>query len=205
MSLRQTYTLWAPLYDRMLGQATRHARIENIGALGGLEGHTVALIGVGSGLDIELLSTDSPPRFCVGLDWTRAMLNRALPRVAAESFPIVLVEGDAMNTPLADRSFDTVILHLILAVVPDPAAVLSEAARLVKPGGQILIFDKFLRSGQRAWLRRAVSPLMGQLATRTDVEFEPLLAAHPELILTRDTPLLARGWFRGITLIKIKE
>jgi hypothetical protein len=40
------------------------------------------------------------------------------------------------------------------------------------------------------------------LATRTDVELEPLLATRPELTLVRNEPLLARGWFRGITLIK---
>ncbi|WP_322629623.1 class I SAM-dependent methyltransferase [Halothiobacillus sp.] len=205
MNLRQTYTLWAPLYDRMLRRATRQARIENLDALGGLNGQDIAFMGIGSGLDLELLSADAPPRFCVGLDWTRAMLSRARPRALAQSFPIALIEGDAMRTPLANNAFDTVILHLILAVVPNPAAALSEASRIVRPGGRILIFDKFLRPGQKAWLRRGISPLMGQLATRTDVEFEPLLAAHPELILTRDTPLLARGWFRGITLIKNKD
>lgn len=205
MSLRHTYTLWAPLYDGMLRRTTRQARMDNLNALPELEGQAIGLLGIGSGLDLELLAADPAPRFCVGLDWTRAMLCRARPRAANCAFPVALIEGDAMNAPLSDNAFDTVILHLILAVVPEPAAVLAEASRLVKPGGHILIFDKFLRPGQKAWLRRAVSPILGRLATRTDVEFEPLLAAHPELTLTRDAPLLAGGWFRGITLIKNKD
>lgn len=205
MSLRHTYTLWAPIYDRMLNRSTRQARIANLATLPDMTDQIIGLMGVGSGLDLELLSNDAPPRLCVGLDLTRAMLNRARPRAAIAPCPVALIEGDAMQTPLADQMFDTVILHLILAVVPNPAAVLAEASRLVKPGGQILIFDKFLRPGQNAWFRRAVSPLIGQLATRTDVEFEPLLGAHPELTLTRDVPLLAGGWFRGITLHKNKD
>lgn len=205
MSLRQTYTLWAPIYDRMLSRATRQARIANLETLPDLANQVIGLMGVGSGLDLELLPNHAPPRCCIGLDVTRAMLDRARPRAANAPCPVALVEGDAMNTPFADGVFDTVILHLILAVVPHPAAALAEASRLVKPGGQILIFDKFLRPGQNAWFRRAVSPLMGQLATRTDVEFEPLLGAHPELTLTRDVPLLAGGWFRGITLHKNKD
>jgi len=203
MSLRQTYTLWAPLYDLMLKQATRAARARNLAELGALDGKALAIIGIGSGLDLDLLRLQAaPPARCIGLDITRAMLKRAQVRGATCPFPVQLIEADAMSTPLKDAQFDIVLLHLILAVVPHPEQVLAEASRILKPSGHILIFDKFLHQDQIAPIRRMISPLLSQLATRTDVEIEPLLAAHPELATIRNEPLLANGWFRGITLIK---
>ncbi len=202
MSLRQTYRLWAPLYDWFLKPATQAARQTNLAQLGRMDGQKIALIGIGSGLDLDYLNRHAHPALCIGLDITRAMLKKAQIRRQTCPFPVFLIEGDAMRTPLASEQFDSVVLHLILAVVPNPAAVLAEASRLVKPGGQILIFDKFLHPHQNAPVRRLISPMLGQLATRTDVEFEPLLAGRPELKCTRDEPLLARGWFRGISLQK---
>ncbi len=202
MSLRQTYRLWAPLYDVFLKPATAEARAKNLAQLGRLDGQTLAVIGIGSGLDLDWLHLYTRPAQCIGLDITRAMLKKAQMRQRYCPFPLHLIEGDAMQTPLASAQFDAVVLHLILAVVPNPAAVLAEASRILKPGGTILIFDKFLHPQQKAPLRRLLSPLLGRLATRTDVEFEPLLAAHTELSCTRDEPLMARGWFRGITLQK---
>jgi len=87
-------------------------------------------------------------------------------------------------------------------VVPEPARALTEAVRVLKPGGQILIFDKFLKPGQKAPLRRLISPLLGRLATRTDVVFEDVLRDVSSLQLVSDVPALAGGWFRLIRLRK---
>jgi phosphatidylethanolamine/phosphatidyl-N-methylethanolamine N-methyltransferase len=94
------------------------------------------------------------------------------------------------------------VLHLILAVVPQSALCLNEAARVLKPGGTIIIFDKFLRPRQTALLRRALNPLSRRVATRMDVVFEEVLQRIPSLQLVNDVPLLAGGWFRGIVLKK---
>ncbi len=91
-----------------------------------------------------------------------------------------------------------------MAVVPQPALCLHEAARVLKPGGRIFLFDKFLRIDERAWLRRALTPLVGQLATRLDVVFEEVVRAVPDLRVMTDEPILARGWFRLIELQKVK-
>ncbi len=73
---------------------------------------------------------------------------------------------------------------------------------MLRPGGHILLFDKFLRRGERAWLRRGLTPLMGQLATRLDVVFEEVLEAVPGLRILSNGPALANGWFRLIELHK---
>jgi len=153
------------------------------------------LAGVGTGLDLPHLPRQ---HHYVGLDLNQAMLRRALPRAAHVDFQPV--QGDAQQLPFADASFDCAVLHLILAVVPEPARCFAEIARVVRPDGQVLVFDKFLRRGQPALLRRLFNPLVRRVATRLDVVFEDLLSAAPELALEHDQPALAGGWFRMIRL-----
>lgn len=197
MSLKHSYTLIAPFYDAAIGRATRTARQHSLAALPAEPGH-VLLAGIGTGLDLPYL-----PRahHYVGLDLTHAMLGRALPR--AEHLDFNAVQGDAQRLPFADATFDSAVLHLILAVVPQPADCLAEVARVMRPGGSVLIFDKFLRHGQPAPLRRLLNPLMRRIATRLDVVFEELLPAAPQLVLEYDLPALAGGWFRMIRLRRL--
>ena len=202
MSLRHSYTLLAPLYDLVVRRATDTLRKRSLQRLGDVTGQTILVAGIGSGLDIPLLPGGA---HYIGVDITPAMLRRARHQHGAS--PVVLHAGDVMALPYPDQSFDTIIMHLILAVVPHPEKALAEAVRVLKPGGHILILDKFLRRGQRAPLRRWLSPLLGQIATRTDVVFEEVLAAsqstaQPQLDVVSDTPVLAHGWFRNILLRK---
>lgn len=194
MSLKHTYTLIAPFYDAAIEMATRAARQRSLAALPETPGR-VLLAGIGTGLDLPHLPEH---HHYLGLDLNRAMLRRSLPR--AGNIDLLAVQGDVQALPLADHSFDAAILHLILAVVPAPDLCLGEIARVVKPGGRILVFDKFLRRGQTAPLRRLANPLVRRLATRLDVVFEDLLSAAPELALEDDQPALAGGWFRLLRL-----
>lgn len=196
MSLKHSYTLIAPFYDAAIARATQAARVRSLAALPTAPGR-VLLSGVGTGLDLPHLPLQH--RY-IGLDLNQAMLRRALPRTGRVDF--VPVQGDAQRLPFADGSFDCVVLHLILAVVPEPAHCFAEIGRVLKPGGQALIFDKFLRRGQPAILRRLINPLVRRVATRLDVVFEDLLAAAPSLALEHDQPALAGGWFRTIRLRK---
>lgn len=197
MSLKHSYSLIAPFYDAALAAATRAQRARSLAALPLDAGH-VLLNGVGTGLDLPHLT---PQHRYTGLDLTHAMLRRAVPRTAGLDF--CCVQGDAQKLPFADGSFDHAVLHLILAVVPDPVACLAETARVVSPGGSVLIFDKFLQPRQRAPLRRLINPLLRRLATRLDVVFEEVLSKTPELALESDQPALASGWFRLIRLRRI--
>jgi ubiquinone/menaquinone biosynthesis C-methylase UbiE len=158
-------------------------------------GAPVLIPGIGTGLDVPHL-----PRgpWYVGLDFTRAMLAR-VPRGNAD---IALVRGDALRLPFRNASFDAVVLHLIVAVVPDPRQCLAEAARVAKPGAQLLLLDKFLRPGERAPVRRALNAVTRRVATRLDVVLEPLLAQVGGLEVESDMPALAGGWFRSVVLRK---
>lgn len=197
MSLKTSYRFIAPIYDAFVEHATRSARQRSLSSLSQQDTARVLISGAGTGLDFPFL----PPRHdYTALDLTSAMLAQAQDR--AHNLRIQMVLGDSMALPFADASFDHVVLHLIVAVVSQPQCCLAEAARVLKPGGRILLFDKFLRRGKRAWLRRTLSPLAGQLATRLDVVFEDILEAAPGLHVLSDQPVLAYGWFRLIELQK---
>ncbi|HTP42726.1 MAG TPA: class I SAM-dependent methyltransferase [Nitrospiria bacterium] len=195
--LRWAYTLWSPVYDWVVASSTRESRRKSLASLGDVTGRLILLDGIGTGLDVQWIPKGA--RY-VGLDVTPAMLRRARRAAVRTGRLISLQVGDAMRLPYRNGVFDAVVLHLILAVVPDPRAALAEAARVVKPGGRLVIFDKFLRPGETAWLRRLISPLLGRVATRTDVVFEEALASCTGLGVVSDEPDLAGGWFRRIVL-----
>jgi phosphatidylethanolamine/phosphatidyl-N-methylethanolamine N-methyltransferase len=194
--LKQSYSLIAPFYDFVIARPLLKARASSLLRLPDKPGR-VLLSGVGTGLDLPLLPLMH--RY-TALDFNAAMLSRG--RRRAVNLNVEWVLGDSMALPFADAAFDHVVLHLILAVVPYPEKCLTEAARVLKPGGTILIFDKFLRKGQYALLRRALNPLTRRFATRLDVVFEDALKDEPQLQVLNDVPLLANGWFRGIVLQK---
>lgn len=196
--LRLSYSLIAPLYDLAIERPMLQARAQSLCNLPTDAPCSVLVSGAGTGLDLPLLP--EVHRYTV-LDFNAAMLSRA--RLRGANLNINWVLGDCMALPFADARFDHAVLHLILAVVPHPGKCLSETVRVLKPGGTILIFDKFLQQQQRAWLRRALNPLTSRIATRLDVVFEEVLHQAPRLQIISDTPLLAGGWFRGIVLRKI--
>lgn len=199
MALKHSYTLLSYIYDPLIARATAHWRQHSLNLINKNTDSKVLINGIGSGLDIPLLSADCE---YIGTDITPAMLKKAQSRADKSSKNISLQIADSMDLPFADNSFDVVIMHLILAVVPDNIQALKEASRVLKPGGRIQVFDKFLKKGQLAPCRRFINIFSRHIATRTDVVFEHLLSQCPELQLTHEEPALAKGWFRFILLDK---
>ena len=197
MSLKTSYRFIAPLYDAFLNRATAISRQRSLSRLPQQGNSRILISGAGTGLDFPFLY---PGHQYTSLDLTAAMLSRSYSR--AKSLNMEWVRGDSMALPFANESFDIVVLHLIVAVVPDSVLCLAEASRVLKPGGRILIFDKFLQRGQRAWLRRSLSFITEKFATRMNVVFEDVLERTPELLVLSNEKAMASGWFRLIELRK---
>ena len=198
MSLKHSYTFLAPVYDAIVSKATAPMRQASLAHLENVKDKEILLCGVGTGLDLAYLPPDA--RY-TGIDLTPAMLKRAQTRIPA-TLQLTLDTGDVMQLPYAEGQFDTVIMHLILAVVPSPHRALQEATRVLKPGGHIYILDKFLRPGQRAPMRKLLNFFIRHIATRTDVVFEELLTQTPQLNVLRDQSCFPGGWFRTIVVKK---
>jgi ubiquinone/menaquinone biosynthesis C-methylase UbiE len=195
--LRLSYSLIAPFYDAVIKYPMRKARQRSLDLLPANQSNRVLLCGVGTGLDLPLLP--DLHRY-TALDFSPAMLVRAKPH--SDHLNIDFVLGDCMTLPFNDAQFDHVILHLIVAVVPYPELCLREASRVLKPGGTIILLDKFLQPRQHAPIRRILNEISRRIATRMDVVFEDILLYSPELNVEHNLPSLANGWFRSILLSK---
>jgi len=149
----------ADTYDETRGGEDRGRRFA--GKLHGMldPARPVLEVGIGTGL-IALGLTELGHRV-LGVDISEAMTRRALQRIG----PRVAV-GDARRLPLADQSFDQAFSVWVLHVVGDLEAVLSEVARVLRPGGRYLVVpagsseepaDPIGRAIARMW--RAADPL----------------------------------------------
>ena len=97
-------------------------------------------IGTGTGRLLERLA----PRVDhgVGIDASRAMLALARSRLSKSELAHCAVrQADMYRLPMADGTFDTAILQMVLHYAEDPAAALTEAARVLRPDGQVLVVD----------------------------------------------------------------
>jgi len=97
-------------------------------------------IGTGTGRMLELFA--SRYERALGIDLSPAMLAVArtnLERAAIDHARVRL--GDVMNLPVLRDSFDLVIIHQVLHFLEDPAGAIAEAARVLAPGGRLLIVD----------------------------------------------------------------
>ena len=197
MSLQTSYTFIAPFYDLFISQATLSSRKRSLSEIADAPASRVLIAGIGTGLDLPHLPTQHA---YVGVDLTSAMLKRG--QRLSHQANIKFVQGSVTHLPFPDASFDTAILHLILAVVPDPVACLGEISRVLRPNGSVLIFDKFLRPGERALAKRFLNRLSRHVATRVDVVFEAVLQTSPSLSCDRNEPTMGGNWFRLIKLRK---
>ncbi|MGE0774059.1 MAG: ArsR/SmtB family transcription factor [Sphingomonadaceae bacterium] len=97
-------------------------------------------LGTGTGRMLELLGEQAAS--AVGIDRSPEMLRLARAKLAAVGMErIELRQGDIYALPLPSQAADTVILHQVLHYAQQPAAAINEAARLLVPGGRLLIVD----------------------------------------------------------------
>jgi ubiquinone/menaquinone biosynthesis C-methylase UbiE len=192
---RLRYTFWAPVYDTLVG-AFDGKRRHSLRLLDLQPGERVLIVGAGTGADLPHL-----PPGCVGLatDLTPAMLAAARPR-ARRGVHLALMDGQRLGVP--EAAFDAVVLHLILAVIPDPVLCLREAARALRPGGRVVVLDKFVR-GHAPLALRMINPLARVLFSEMTRNFEEILErSGTPLRVTRDEPVLLGGLYRQLLLTK---
>ncbi|HYF53296.1 MAG TPA: metalloregulator ArsR/SmtB family transcription factor [Salinarimonas sp.] len=145
----------APEWDRIRSLHVPEEAVEAaiLEALGAKPVRALVDLGTGTGRMLQLLA----PRAgrVVGLDASHAMLSVARANLERAGLTRVeLRQGDIYAPPLESGAFDLVIVHQVLHYLDDPARALREAARLLSPGGRLLVVDfaphdlEFLRERQ---------------------------------------------------------
>jgi ubiquinone/menaquinone biosynthesis C-methylase UbiE len=113
-----------------------------IGQLRLSPGARVLDLGCGTGADTRRLAAlVGPDGEAVGIDASASMISVARQRVEGTGLPLSFHVGDAMQLDLPTDSFDAVRCERLLIHVPDPATVLDEMVRVVRPGGRIVVID----------------------------------------------------------------
>jgi len=194
--LRRAYSFWAAIYDP-LTRFLRWSRRRSIGLLDLRPWDSILVVGCGTGADFEFLPRETQ---CVAVDLTPAMLRRAEAKIGDRK--IRLEEMDAMDLRFPSSTFDKTILHLILAVVPDPVQTLQEAERVTKSGGQLVVLDKFWNNARRPPLPlRVANAVLGGYVTAVDRNFHSILA-QTSLELLQEIPMGFGGLYHLYLLRK---
>jgi phosphatidylethanolamine/phosphatidyl-N-methylethanolamine N-methyltransferase len=171
LTIAKVYDRWAPVYDLVFGavfERGRHAAIAAAERIGG----RILEVGVGTGISLPDYARTNR---LFGVDISESMLRKAEERVT--ELGLTNVEGlavmDAAQLTFPDASFDVVVAQYVITAVPDPEATLDEFARVLKPGGEIVLVS---RVGAEAGLRRALehwfAPAARKLGWRTEFAWE---------------------------------
>jgi phosphatidylethanolamine/phosphatidyl-N-methylethanolamine N-methyltransferase len=195
------YRWWALVYDATVNRIFTPGRKRALELLALQPGERVLIVGVGTGADFPYLPKGVE---ATGIDLSPEMLAKARLKIDQCPASIQLIQGDAQKLLVEAGFFDAVILNLILSVVPDGRACLQSALCALKPGGRLVIFDKFLPE------MRKVSPVrkfFNLFSTFLGTDINRSLSDHMQgcpCTIARDEPSIGGGMYRVI-LLKKKE
>lgn len=135
---RARYQRIAPLYDAMETLAEPRYRPWRRQLWSLVRGPQVLEVGVGTGKNMPFYPAGLQ---ITGVDLTPGMLERARTRAGEEKLDVELRLGDAQALDFPNDTFDNVVATFVFCSVPDPVLGLTELARVVKPGGHVLLLE----------------------------------------------------------------
>jgi len=171
--MEKAYARWAPIYDVLCGPVFVNGRRAAARAARDVGG-SILEIGVGTGLSFD--DYDETTEIS-GIDVSEPMIARARWRAASGRYPFVkgLAVMDAHDLRYDDASFDCVVGQFVITLVADPERVLSECARVLKPGGQIVLVNHlYSECGLVAAIERLLAKKAHALGLRPEFPFARL-------------------------------
>jgi phosphatidylethanolamine/phosphatidyl-N-methylethanolamine N-methyltransferase len=204
--VENAYDRWAPIYDLVFGGVFSKGRRAAIAATNQIGGRVLE-VGVGTGISLPQYA---PNLRIFGTDISEGMLRKARARVADQR--LMNVEGlavmDAEKLEFPDASFDVVMAQYVVTAVPNPEAAMDEFARVLRPGGEIILLSRVgADDGLRHFIEQRLQPVVRQLGFRTDFAWSRYTnwvagARGMELVERRPVPPL--GHFSLIRFRKLK-
>jgi len=173
--MEKAYARWAPVYDALCGPVFVNGRRAAARAAREVGGQILE-IGVGTGLSFG--DYDAATEI-TGIDISEPMIARARERVKSGRYPFVreLTVMDAHALGFPDAKFDCVVGQFVITLVEDPERVLSECARVLRPGGQIILVNHlYSERGFAAAVERLLAQKARTLGLRPEFPFQRLAA-----------------------------
>jgi phosphatidylethanolamine/phosphatidyl-N-methylethanolamine N-methyltransferase len=208
-SVARAYAFWAPMYDFVFGAVFARGRFASIAAAEkacGPKGGRILEVGVGTGIS---LPDYARIHRIVGVDLSEPMLRKAHEKVAEHKLSNVeaLCVMDAERMALPDQSFDVVVAQFVITAVPHPEATLDEFARVIKPGGEIILVNHIgAESGLRRIFEICFAPLAQLLGWRPGFRFGRLsdwAMRHGGVRLVERRPMPPMGHFALVRFERI--
>ncbi len=144
--VQQMFASIAPAYDRtnsVLSLGIHHIwRKKTVQVSGAKTGMSVLDCATGTGdLALEFKKTVGPAGHVIGTDFCPEMMETAPAKSEAKQLHVQFEVADAMNLPYPDHTFDISSISFGIRNVDDPSIALKEMARVVKPGGKVMILE----------------------------------------------------------------
>ncbi len=190
--MKNAYARWAPIYDALCGPIFLNGRRAAATAAREVGGRILE-IGVGTGLSFDDYDATTE---ITGIDLSEPMIARARTRAASGRYPWVkgLAVMDAHDLRYENGAFDCVVAQFVITLVENPERVLSECARVTRPGGQIILVNHlYSERGLAAAVERLLAQKARALGLRPEFPFQRLAAwaqnhGGAELIERRKVP-----------------
>jgi len=196
-TVAQAYERWAPVYDFVFGAVFARGRAASIEAAERIGGR---ILDVGVGTGIALPDYKRTNRI-YAVDYSEPMLKQARKRVVEQKLEHVecVAVMDAQSLGFADASFDVVVAQYVITAVPDPEATLDEFARVVRPGGEIILVNHIgAESGPRWLFEQGFAPIARKLGWRPEFPWKRLAdwaARHGGVRFIERVPMPPLGHF----------
>ncbi len=202
--VEKAYTRWAPLYDAICGPIFERGRRTAAAAARNVGGRILE-VGVGTGLSFSDYDATTQ---VIGIDLCEPMVEKARARMASGRYPHVqsVMVMDAHQLAFVDASFDCVVAQFVITLVADPERVLSECARVVRPGGEIILVNHlYSERGLTAAVERWCARPTRALGLRPEFPFARLsswASRHGGVEVIERRPVKPMGVF---TLVRFRR
>jgi len=201
-ALRREYAMLGPGYEQRWRHYLNVTTARTLQALAPQSDECILDVACGTGFALAHLAAMPVALHLAGLDFSHEMLARARVRLPSV---VLLAHGDARQLPFPAARFDAVTMMNALHYLDDPAAALGEMARVLAPGGRLIITDWcrdfFTMLWCEHWLRIRQRPLGRLLRTRELAS----LAEQAGFRMQSLTRFRVRPAWGMMTLVAVKE